>query len=75
MTRALLLSLWLAAASVHAQAPSWEMQVAGLDARLAAVDAAGAGGVFQPRTALRGHALLEDLSEHIAEVHVRLRRV
>lgn len=44
MTRALLLSLWLAAASVHAQAPSWEMQVAGLDARLAAVDAAGAGG-------------------------------
>ncbi len=41
MTRALLLSLWLAAASVHAQAPSWEMQVAELDARLAAVEAAG----------------------------------
>lgn len=41
MKRALLLSLWLAAASVHAQAPSWEMQVAELDARLAAVEAAG----------------------------------
>ena len=44
MKRALWLVLLLAAAAAQAQAPSWEMQVAELDARLAAVDAAAGSG-------------------------------
>ena len=43
MTRALILSLLLATAA-HAQTPSWDMQIAELDARLAVVEATAGNG-------------------------------